>query len=450
MGTPIDPTTGLPVGPTDPEPRSKTYKKYVAPTSWQAGGDDPLWEEILAAFNAEHQGKYGIPMNRPWGADPDAQASYNYLLGKYKPKWDELYTEDETFNPTTLGKGGVSVAPPPGGGGGGETSGGPGSSWAPWAASNAALLGGFKSPIQGDVLRLAKEQIAYASRRLKDIEEARKLGGITGTLTSEDKRIFQEMEDSAVSNLKSQVNSQTQDVWNTALSDLVNRGVLQGTVGQKILGTISSENVRTIAEGANAIRGQTNSNMLNAAIAKDQTLAQEAMGLLGLGQGYANADLEAELRKLGLGVQSNLGFAGLTSTEDISAQTRALQMALGQLQASTQTNIAGMGNQNAWNIANLQSGTQLKLGGIDAQTKLALAGLYGNAANTSSLYGLGGNALAAILGGLSKTDWWKSLGSAGSSSGGGDNYNPYYSGQSPNSWNQGYNASSGQYFWGED
>lgn len=248
-----------------------------------------------------------------------------------------------------------------GGGGGGETGGNSG-----WAGT----------PISSDVYNLAKEQISYTSRRLGEIEEARKLGDMTGTLTSAELRMFDEMESSAVANLKSQVNDQTQDVWNTALADLVNRGVLQGTVGTKILGTIGGENVRTIAEGINTLRIAKNTGELtamegnkNRAITWQNMLTQESLGLLGLGQGYANIE----------------------TTAQTSAENRALQEAIAQLQATTQTNIAGMTNKNQWDIANL-----------DAKTRLATAGLYAGAAGTASGYGLAGNLGVAGIGALMK------------------------------------------------
>jgi len=277
-------------------------------------------------------------------------------------------------------------APAPAAGGGG------GSAWGGYAQKVDALLAGFQNPIGAESLALAKEQIEYTSRRLTEIEEARRLTDMTGTLTSAELKMFDEMEASAVDNLKSQVNAQTEDVWNTALADLVNRGVLQGTVGQKILGTISSENVRTIAEGINTIRGQKNVGQLNVmegnknrALQTQNMLTQESMGLLGVGQGYATADLQAQLQKLGLGVGANVQFAGFTSNEDIAAQQRALQDALAQLQAKTM--LAGYKTQ--WDIA-----------GLDAKTRLTIAGMMSAAAGDASKWGAYGNITAAGIAAL--------------------------------------------------
>lgn len=63
--------------PADPGPS--------APNTWQPGQtNDPVWEKLLADFNAQHTAWAGQPMNRPWDADADAQAAYNRLAQQYK------------------------------------------------------------------------------------------------------------------------------------------------------------------------------------------------------------------------------------------------------------------------------------------------------------------------------------------------------------------------------
>ena len=201
-----------------------------------------------------------------------------------------------------------------------------------WESGYENNTNGYESPISSEIYALAKEQIAYTSRRLEEIQEARRLADMTGSLTSEEKKMFDEMESSAVANLKSQVNKQTEEVWDTAIADLVNRGVLQGTVGSTILGEIGSESLQMIAEGVNTIRGEKNAQMLttiegnkNRALTWQQMLTQESLGLLGVGSNYA----------------------GMQSNENIASENRALQNALGEL--SAKVNLAGIAS--AENIA---------------------------------------------------------------------------------------------------
>ena len=278
---------------------------------------------------------------------------------------------------------------------------------------------------------MAKEQIAYASRRLTEIENARKLLNKTGTLSAEETTLFNDMEAAAVTNLKANVRDETQDVWDTALADLVNKGVLQGTVGSMILGEIASEEVKTVAEGVNNIRIAKNTDMLNMiqgnknlALQYDTLYANEAQNLLGTGQNYANAALQADLNKLGLGVgaeldltglgvgaeldltglgvNSNLTFAGLESAEGIAGQQMNLSKILAQMQIDANSSNLAKQLASQWNIAQLNAATQLQLGNLSA-----------NSATTASQYGMYANLGLGFSGIVSKYggDWWKQFSS---------------------------------------
>jgi hypothetical protein len=68
--------------------KSQAFKtsemKQGAPTTYQAGQSaDPVWEDVLAQYNAASQARFGTPMNRSWDADPEAQAQYQKLLEQY-------------------------------------------------------------------------------------------------------------------------------------------------------------------------------------------------------------------------------------------------------------------------------------------------------------------------------------------------------------------------------
>jgi len=282
------------------------------------------------------------------------------------------------------------------------------------------LINAFDNPIREEAYALAKEQIAYASRRLTEIEEARKLLNKTGTLSAEETTLFNDMEAAAVTNLKANVRDETQDVWDTALADLVNKGVLQGTVGSMILGEIASEEVKTVAEGVNNIRIAKNTDMLNMiqgnknlALQYDTLYANEGQNLLGTGQNYANAALQADLNKLGLGVgaeldltglgvNSNLTFAGLESAEGIAGQQMELSKILAQMQIDANSTNLAKQLASQWNIAQLNAATQLQLGNQSA-----------NAATTASQYGMYGNLGLGFAGIVAKYggDWWKQFSS---------------------------------------
>lgn len=69
--------------PTSSQP-PEVLQARQAPSTFQSGQtDDPLWEKILGDFNASHQARFGIPMNRSWNADADARGAYQNLVNQY-------------------------------------------------------------------------------------------------------------------------------------------------------------------------------------------------------------------------------------------------------------------------------------------------------------------------------------------------------------------------------
>lgn len=60
----------------------------TTPDTYQPGQtNDPIWEKILSDFNAQHTAWAGQPMNRPWTADADAQATYAKLSDEYQRQY---------------------------------------------------------------------------------------------------------------------------------------------------------------------------------------------------------------------------------------------------------------------------------------------------------------------------------------------------------------------------
>lgn len=75
------------------------------PNTWQPGQtQDPLWEKLLAEFNATHQANFGIPMNRDWGSDAGAQTEKARLDEKYRnAKLAEMGTTAPADQPGDFG-----------------------------------------------------------------------------------------------------------------------------------------------------------------------------------------------------------------------------------------------------------------------------------------------------------------------------------------------------------
>lgn len=69
-----------------------------APTTSQPGQtDNPIWEEIISGFDAAHRARFGMPMNRSWNADADANNQYQQLLAIYNQKVKALKDNQENL-----------------------------------------------------------------------------------------------------------------------------------------------------------------------------------------------------------------------------------------------------------------------------------------------------------------------------------------------------------------
>ena len=387
----------------------------TAPSDFNADAYLKLNPDVLAYYNNQKEVP-GVSASAAtvWGTPQNFALQHYLTVGK---------AEGRQYKTASGGGGGASGGGGAGGGGGTSFGGYQGNinDLISGARSNInEMLNAFSNPLREEAYALAKEQISYASRRLTEIQNARKLLNKTGTLSAEETTLFNDMEAAAVTNLKANVRDETQDVWDTALADLVNKGVLQGTVGSMILGEIASEEVKTVAEGVNNIRIAKNTDMLNMiqgnknlALQYDTLYANEAQNLLGTGQNYANAALQADLNKLGLGVgaeldltglgvNSNLTFAGLESAEGIAGQQMELSKILAQMQIDANSSNLALQLASQWNIAQLNAATQLQLGNLS-----------GNFATTASQYGMYGNLGLGFLGIVSKYggDWWKQFSS---------------------------------------
>ena len=431
------PAATAPTTPTPPPATSAptTSGGNPAQTSSSGGIGRSSWN-VPSDFNATTYGKLNPDLVTYFNSIVNNPAIYSDYYGRRisrLPTLEEFLAEHYERSGAPEGRkykeGGAASSGGEGGGGGGGGWGG--TDFSGYQGNINDLIAGarknindlinaFDNPIREEAYALAKEQIAYASRRLTEIESARKLLNKTGTLGAEETALFNDMEAAAVTNLKANVRDETQDVWDTALADLVNKGVLQGTVGSMILGEIASEEVKTVAEGVNNIRIAKDTDMLNMiqgnknlALQYDTLYANEGQNLLGTGQNYANAALQADLNKLGLGVgaeldltglgvNSNLTFAGLESAEGIAGQQMELSKILAQMQIDSNSSNLAKQLASQWNIANLNAATQLQLGNQSA-----------NAATTANQYGMYGNLGVGFAGIVSKYggDWWKQFSS---------------------------------------
>jgi len=176
------------------------------------------------------------------------------------------------------------------------------------------------------------EYLNYQRDLLKNIQEAKELGTLTGDLSSEEIEGLDTLEANAIQQLTTQVNKQLEDVMGKEVASLVNRGVLQGAIGAETMARLGEKATDIIAKGTTDI--------------ESTRISQEL--------GMREAAKDRELRQLGL-----LQGSGTSA------------MGLGQSMEQFEKNLAMSGSQYATSL-----GQNWELGKLNAA-----AGLYGGAAN---------------------------------------------------------------------
>ncbi len=205
---------------------------------------------------------------------------------------------------------------------------------------------------QAASLDLLKQQIAYTSKQLQNLSDAQELGDITGELTQEQKDLFNQMETDAITTLTNSVNREQREVVDTAIADLVGRGVLQGSIGEKIISKIGTEATRLISEGTSSISQSKNAQEL-AAIESNANRQLQLRSLVQ--QGILSREQAAQNMALGGYAQSTQPFLTATQAtqyaQGLSSQWQNQQLAGLQSTYANQLAFRGQQGTNALNAA---------------------------------------------------------------------------------------------------
>ena len=312
-----------------------------------------------------------------------------------------------------------------GGGGGYSISGSSGlSSYASWVSS---LLANAKSAEQEatekQAFQYARQSLSYAANALTDLEKARAEGAATGQLSDEEKALFDEIESNSLQILKDELAEVTAEDLDAAIVDLVNRGVLNGTVGRNMMKEIASENLKAYSNAAASVISSLDTSQLGYMQNKANQFIQREANLLGIGENAYETAAQSNISNLALGLNSVLALAGLASNQ-----------AIAEAQLASAWDIANLEAETSWDIANLNASTSLSVAGlyanaanwqaqlsantsrygydVNAATALAVARMQANAANKASGYGLVGDivgALAQVLGSNSVGNFFNNL-----------------------------------------
>ncbi len=98
--------------------------------------------------------------------------------------------------------------------------------------------------------------------QLARIEEAKSLGEITGDLSDQEMQALDTMASNAVTNLTEGVNRELEDVMGKTISSLVDRGVLQSTVGAAEMADVQKRALELISTGTAGIESQKMANII--------------------------------------------------------------------------------------------------------------------------------------------------------------------------------------------
>jgi hypothetical protein len=307
-----------------------------------------------------------------------------------------------------------------GGGGGGGSSISESSGLSSYSAMISSMLANAKSPEQEatekQAFQYARQSLSYAANALTDLEKARAEGAATGQLSDEEKALFDEIESNSLQILKDELAEVTEEDLDAAIVDLVNRGVLNGTVGQNMMKEIASENLKAYSNAAASIVSSLDTSQLGYMQNKANQFITREASLLGIGANAYETAAQSNISNLALGLNSVLALAGLASNQAIAEAQLASAWDIASLEASTSMNIANLNSATSLNVAGLYSNAanwQAALSAntstygydLNAATALAVAGMQANAANTASTYSLWGD-FAKGLGTVLGSNWF--------------------------------------------
>ena len=295
------------------------------------------------------------------------------------------YKQDAAATTEDEGGGDYSYSSSDSGGGGGGYSISGSSGLSSYEAMVKEMLANAKSPEQEatekQAFEYAKQSLSYAANALTDLEKARAEGAATGQLSDEEKALFDEIESNSLQILKDELAEVTAEDLDAAIVDLVNRGVLNGTVGRNMMKEIASENLKAYSNAAASVISSLDTSQLGYMQNKANQFIQREANLLGIGQNAYETAAQSNISNLALGLNSVLAIAGLASNQAIAEAQLA----------------------SAWDIANLEAETSWDIANLNASTSLGVAGLYANAANwqaqlsaNTSIYGIDMNAATAL------------------------------------------------------
>jgi len=222
--------------------------------------------------------------------------------------------------------------------------------------------------------------------QLESVETARELGGITGDLSEQEMGALDTMEQNAIETLTSNINREQEEVMGGVISSLVDRGVLQGDIGAKVMGDVYERSMELLSEGVAGIESQKMQNILQMGEAQKSRQLQQMQMMMG-------GQISQEQLKQGWTGQAMQSAGGQSALNQQFTQN-ATQLSAGLAQDWQQTQLsAGL---QAWGTMGQQRSAN-----ADRALNASIANAQSSAAGSASAWGAFGNiagmaAMAAI------------------------------------------------------
>ena len=173
--------------------------------------------------------------------------------------------------------------------------------------------------------QMRQAEAEQASLLIMRIQEAKDLGEITGDLTPQEIEQFRVMEENAYNQMQSATEDTANKVFSSTISDMVNRGVLQGDVGRQAMNDVGKNVTEYVARSGGDISsqmaGQKLSFMENKK--KDRMGWEEALMGMEVSDPYYKdqANLTSAITAGTASSKTNLAFPASRYSTDVQAST---------------------------------------------------------------------------------------------------------------------------------
>ncbi len=217
-----------------------------------------------------------------------------------------------------------------------------------WGKYKQALAG---QPITGGDTPEGTRGISQITQQLLDIEYLQKLGSDAGELSQAEIDQFDTIRQNAIGSLRKTIIEDTQGVWESEIARMVDKGVFQGTIGQRVLGDIVEHSQDALATGSASIESESMRNMLSYQAEKRRLGQEWGQSLLSAGTQLRGQDLSYESSRLDRAAQERMNQARILSTEGISKADIAARLQISEAQLDHEWNISQSELASRWDIS---------------------------------------------------------------------------------------------------